>query len=55
MSGGCMPIVKNWTICKECNRVLFNKDADKNGLCEDCAKPEPTPKAPKADKEPKEA
>jgi hypothetical protein len=25
-----------WTTCKKCNRVLWEKDADENGLCVDC-------------------
>jgi hypothetical protein len=38
------------TGCKDCNRILWEKDADKDGLCEDCAKPEP-----KAKKGPKDS
>ena len=41
-----MPIVKNWTTCKDCNRILYNKDADKDGRCEDCRE-EPEEKAEK--------
>ena len=26
----------NWTACKKCNRVLWEKDADEDGLCIDC-------------------
>ena len=45
-----MPIVKNWVTCKGCNRILYPKDADKDGLCVDCRK-KPAPKV----KEPKKA
>ena len=31
--------------CKDCNRILWEKDADKDGLCEDCAA-KPKEKAP---------
>ncbi len=27
------------TACKKCNRFLWEKDADKNGLCPDCRVP----------------
>ena len=40
------------TSCKQCNRFLWEKDADKNGLCEDCrAKPEAPKKKEAKDKE----
>jgi hypothetical protein len=29
---------RRWTTCKKCNRVLWEEDADENGLCEDCRK-----------------
>lgn len=25
-----------WTTCKKCNRILWEEDADKDGLCVDC-------------------
>ena len=47
-----MPIVKNWTTCKDCNVILYNKDADKDGLCEDCrVEPKAKGKEPKGPKE----
>jgi hypothetical protein len=27
---------RRWTTCKRCNRVLWEEDADENGLCVDC-------------------
>jgi phage FluMu protein Com len=31
--------------CKKCNRILWEKDADKDGLCPDCREtPVPEPK-----------
>lgn len=27
---------RKWTTCKKCNRVLWEEDADENGLCPDC-------------------
>jgi len=41
-----MPIVKNWILCKECNRVIWKKDAI-GDYCEDCAPAEPEPKPKK--------
>jgi hypothetical protein len=25
-----------WVTCKKCNRILWEEDADKDGLCVDC-------------------
>ena len=47
-----MPIVKNWVTCKDCNRILYTKDADKDGRCEDCrVKPKAKGKELKGPKE----
>jgi hypothetical protein len=39
-----------WTTCKKCNRVLWEKDADRNGLCEDC-RPAVSERRPKKDED----
>jgi hypothetical protein len=45
---------EKWVICKnkKCNRVLWEEDADKDGLCVDCRgkKPEQKEKAKVSDK-----
>jgi hypothetical protein len=35
--------------CKKCNRILWEKDADKDGLCEDCREASPVPEPKKKD------
>jgi hypothetical protein len=36
---------KKWVGCSKCNRVLWEEDADKDGLCVDC-RPAPKKKKP---------
>ena len=34
-----------WVTCKKCNRVLWEEDADKDGVCVDCRGKKPEQKA----------